>query len=519
MKKLLALLLALAMLFSVASIFAGCEDSGKKKKSSSSRDDDEDEEDEEEDEEEEKDDNEDENQDEGENSEKPSLPAETESATVTVPNLVGKYEEALPIVEYKKMGLIITVGGEEYHEEYEAGRIVRQDPAADEEVPEGTTVIIYVSKGTMPTDSTYGNQEGDLCYPYDLRIADENGETGETVDPTKTGKVTLINFWGTWCGPCVNEMQALDMLAENFDICVIAVHSVDCEEAMPAFIGEHYPNSNIIFAYDGVGNGFSGEFYTMMGNVGFYPYSILLDADGYIVQIIEGAMDYNYFANAVKEAGAESVSLMPTAKNVSVQDGYFEILNTELVSDYAPKCFHVPEVWIDDTVLPNVSRQLMDELLPMEESYELQNMTYEWWQQGDILSILVRYSWVFNDAISYQVYNISISEDRIIEDFEFYNAMGVRMHDAVLSLTYYLRSYCDGLTPSEYVSQEEIDFIIQYTMSEENIYDSMPFLGADGMINFVTKIAVPAGSGWVTRLYNGNGQDYYVDIDPHDSCD
>ena len=42
MKKLLALLLALMMLFSVATLFAGCDDSGKKKNSSSKRDDDED---------------------------------------------------------------------------------------------------------------------------------------------------------------------------------------------------------------------------------------------------------------------------------------------------------------------------------------------------------------------------------------------------------------------------------------------------------------------------------------------
>ena len=63
MKKLLALLLALMMLFSVATVFAGCEDSGKKKSSSSSDDDDEDEEDEEDDEDEDEDKDEDEDED------------------------------------------------------------------------------------------------------------------------------------------------------------------------------------------------------------------------------------------------------------------------------------------------------------------------------------------------------------------------------------------------------------------------------------------------------------------------
>ena len=48
MKKILALLMALVMLFSVATLIAGCEDSGKKKNSSSKNDDDEDEDEEEE---------------------------------------------------------------------------------------------------------------------------------------------------------------------------------------------------------------------------------------------------------------------------------------------------------------------------------------------------------------------------------------------------------------------------------------------------------------------------------------
>ena len=64
MKQLLALLLALMMLFSVATVFAGCEDSGSKKKSSSSKKDDDDDEDEDEDEDEGDDETEDEGNDE-----------------------------------------------------------------------------------------------------------------------------------------------------------------------------------------------------------------------------------------------------------------------------------------------------------------------------------------------------------------------------------------------------------------------------------------------------------------------
>jgi len=38
----------------------------------------------------------------------------------------------------------------------------------------------------------------------------ENGEEVRLAD--FTGKVVLINFWATWCGPCRREMPALDRL-------------------------------------------------------------------------------------------------------------------------------------------------------------------------------------------------------------------------------------------------------------------------------------------------------------------
>ncbi len=69
MKKLLALLLVLVMLFSVATVFAGCEDGGKKKSSSSKNDDDDDDEDEDEEDEDNEDDKDDKDNEDDKNDE------------------------------------------------------------------------------------------------------------------------------------------------------------------------------------------------------------------------------------------------------------------------------------------------------------------------------------------------------------------------------------------------------------------------------------------------------------------
>lgn len=49
--------------------------------------------------------------------------------------------------------------------------------------------------------------------PFDLQALD--GETVHSKD--LAGKVVLLNFWATWCGPCKEEMPSLARLQKQFD--------------------------------------------------------------------------------------------------------------------------------------------------------------------------------------------------------------------------------------------------------------------------------------------------------------
>ena len=42
-----------------------------------------------------------------------------------------------------------------------------------------------------------------------------NGETALLAD--HKGKVLIVNFWATWCAPCVKELPSLDRLAGQLD--------------------------------------------------------------------------------------------------------------------------------------------------------------------------------------------------------------------------------------------------------------------------------------------------------------
>lgn len=139
-----------------------------------------------------------------------------------------------------------------------------------------------------------GNEVGDLCYGYDLEIIGADGLTGTTVDPTRTGKITVINFWGTWCTPCVNELPYFDRIASEYrdSVTVIAVHTHLVCETAPDFISKYYPDTDMIFAKDYPLDEYTGGYYTTLGGRGTYPYTVVLDEKGVILSVFVEALEY-----------------------------------------------------------------------------------------------------------------------------------------------------------------------------------------------------------------------------------
>ena len=153
----------------------------------------------------------------------------------------------------------------------------------------------------ISSNAQQGNEVGDLCYGYDLEVVDGSGATGEIINPIQTGKITIINFWGTWCTPCVNELPYFDQIATEYseDVTVIAIHSAVSRETAPEYIGKYYPDSDMIFSWD-AGEGFSGEYYTALGGRGTYPYTVVLDENGIIVEVFVSSLHYEDLKEVVE---------------------------------------------------------------------------------------------------------------------------------------------------------------------------------------------------------------------------
>jgi len=75
----------------------------------------------------------------------------------------------------------------------------------------------------------------------DLRLEDLDGKTHDLKD--YRGKVVLLNFWATWCPPCIKEIPSLNNLQKKFSSNDFVVLSVDVGEEpkdIKAFL-EHIP--------------------------------------------------------------------------------------------------------------------------------------------------------------------------------------------------------------------------------------------------------------------------------------
>ena len=123
-------------------------------------------------------------------------------------------------------------------------------------------------------EPTVGLTEGSRAPDFTVRTVD-----GESITLSELrGKAVLLNFWGTWCGPCRREMpefqRAYDRFSQDgFEIVAIAFN--DTFEAIASFRDEF--GLSFPLALDE-----TGELNDAYG-IQTRPSSFLLDADGVIL--------------------------------------------------------------------------------------------------------------------------------------------------------------------------------------------------------------------------------------------
>ena len=100
------------------------------------------------------------------------------------------------------------------------------------------------------------------------------------------GKPVLLNFWATWCPPCVEEVPSLVALQQQMGgkVVVLAVSMDVDEEAYKTFTAKRMPGVLTVRDPDHKSSEMYGTF--------AYPESFLIDKDGKIERKFIGAVEW-----------------------------------------------------------------------------------------------------------------------------------------------------------------------------------------------------------------------------------
>jgi cytochrome c biogenesis protein CcmG/thiol:disulfide interchange protein DsbE len=160
----------------------------------------------------------------------------------------------------------------------------------------GTSIQDALAEGERPAAP-------DITLPV-LAAGDGVGPVGSEVSlKDLRGRIVVLNFWASWCGPCATEAPVLEQVAESYrpgkDVVVLGVDVEDLRGDALAFIADHkvtYPSLR------------DGEDKARQAfQVPALPESFIIDQEGRIALKIAGAVtDPKQLTTPIAQIQAES---------------------------------------------------------------------------------------------------------------------------------------------------------------------------------------------------------------------
>ena len=138
---------------------------------------------------------------------------------------------------------------------------------------------------TQPKEPELHPYQGN-AIPPPLMLTDLDGKPFDL--KASEGQVVLVNFWASWCGPCVEEVPSLSRLVNRLQgkpFKVAAVNIGESAEIIRQFTREIPVNFDILLDPDGT--------VVRAWKVYAYPSNYLLDKEGRIRYAYRGALEWD----------------------------------------------------------------------------------------------------------------------------------------------------------------------------------------------------------------------------------
>jgi len=153
--------------------------------------------------------------------------------------------------------------------------------------PIGKEIKVLVSKIRVmvlnPSVESIDNQQQLSKFDYEWKLVDREGNKVELSD--FSGKVILLNYWATWCPPCIAEMPSLQSLYNDYqDKIVFVFLTSDDKSKVDAFMNKRNFTLPVYFQESKA----PAKLFTSS-----LPTTFLIDQNGKILIDEVGASDWN----------------------------------------------------------------------------------------------------------------------------------------------------------------------------------------------------------------------------------
>lgn len=118
------------------------------------------------------------------------------------------------------------------------------------------------------------------------------------------GRVVLVNFWATWCRPCLDEIPALmaldrDLEERGFDVVAVSLDApADTEQLLQPFIDKWFPDFSTYVSLEPDMDSIVSVIDPYWNEI--LPTSYVLARDGSVAQRIQGGSSAAAFSAAIQ---------------------------------------------------------------------------------------------------------------------------------------------------------------------------------------------------------------------------
>ncbi|MBV8807571.1 MAG: TlpA family protein disulfide reductase [Acidobacteriaceae bacterium] len=161
-----------------------------------------------------------------------------------------------------------------------------------------TAALLLLSSCTQTQEvrAASAKPESERKAAPDFKLKDADGQTVSLSD--YRGKVVLLNFWATWCGPCALEIPWFEEFEQQYKSHGFEVLGVSMDDdgwsAVKPYIAAHKMNYRILLGNDSVAQLYGGLdalpttfILDREGRIAFTPHVGLVNKDDYLSEIQE----------------------------------------------------------------------------------------------------------------------------------------------------------------------------------------------------------------------------------------